>query len=65
MSGQPVHLIGHEFYRDSGLECDKFSNEVLEAMYMRCEENGHDWKNIMVGFFTVMRRCKWCALTRK
>lgn len=35
--------------------------EVVDAMAIRCEEQGHEWEGGIVGILTVVRVCKWCG----
>ena len=40
------------------------SEETLEAMRDRCEEQGHEFDNCCSMFLQVYQRCKWCGETR-
>ena len=40
---------------------DNFSVETIEAMKLRCEEQGHDAENCCTAMFQVYSRCRWCG----
>ncbi len=35
--------------------------DVMDAMAIRCEEQGHDLENCMTGWLTFYQACKWCG----
>lgn len=37
---------------------------VQEAMAIRCEEQGHDWRNGCDAFLRVFQLCQWCGERR-
>jgi hypothetical protein len=47
-------------------EVDKLFSDpkVIEAMRLRCEEDGHKWCNGCTVFFQVTTFCQWCGYRR-
>lgn len=39
-------------------------HNVLQAMALRCEDQGHDYENCCSSMFRVYMRCKWCGEER-
>lgn len=35
--------------------------KVLQAMSIRCEEQGHSWENCCSAVLRIYMRCKWCG----
>ena len=40
---------------------DNFSAGTIEAMKLRCEEQGHDAENCCTAMLQVYRQCRWCG----
>lgn len=37
------------------------NNSVIEAMQLRCTEQGHEYENGLDAMFHFLRICKWCG----